>query len=69
MKNKLKAIWRLWKSEEYFLTVANQKNPYGAIYLGPIKYEYMTNTNRGMFYQFVKDHIHNLELNNELNNE
>lgn len=62
MKEKLKAIWKLWKSEEYFLTVANQKNPYGLRYLGPIKYEYMSNTDRELFYIFVKDHIHNLEL-------
>ena len=59
MKEKLKAIWKLLTSEEYFLVVANQYNPYGEKELGPIKYEYMTNTDRELFYVFVKDHMKN----------
>ena len=60
MKEKLKAIWKLWKSEEYFLTIANQHNPYGEKKLGPIKYEYFSNKNKKLFYIFVNDHINNL---------
>lgn len=46
LKDKLKAIWKLWNAEEYFLTVANQKNPYGVYENGPIFYEYISNTDR-----------------------
>ena len=61
MKEKLKAIWKLLISEEYFLTVANQHNPYGEKELGPIRYEYFSNTNRELFYIFINDHIKNLK--------
>ena len=63
IKKRWKAIKALINSEEYFLTVANQKNPYGEHKLGPIQYEYFKNTNRGLFFTFIKDHIKNLNLN------
>lgn len=68
LKDKLKAIWKLWNAEEYFLTVANQKNLYGAYENGPILYEYISNTDRDWFYQFIMDHIKNLRLTNKLKN-
>ena len=68
IKDKIKAIWKLWKAEEYFLTVANQKNPYGAYENGPIIYEYISNTDRDLFHQFVIDHIKNLKLTDKLKN-
>jgi len=52
-----KAVKALLTSAEYFLTVTNQKNPYGPIELGPIVYDYIDNTDREMFYVFVKSWI------------
>jgi hypothetical protein len=67
----IKRIFERWQAiksliiaEEYFLTVANHHNPYGEKRLGPIKYEYMSNTFRSYFYTFVKEHIKNLDLKN-----
>ncbi len=57
------AIKELLFAEEYFLTTANHHNPYGETRLGPIKYNYLSNTNRELFYHFVKTHIDNLNLN------
>ena len=57
---RLKAIKAILFAEEYFVTVANQKNPYGRKYDGPIVYEYFSNTDRNLFYIFVKDYITNL---------
>lgn len=54
---KLKAIKAIIFSDEYFVSVANQKNPYGKICDGPSVYEYFSNTNRNMFYIFIKDYI------------
>jgi len=59
------AIKSLINAEEYFLTVANQHNPYGEKRLGPIKYDYMANTNRSLFYVFVNEHIKNLDKNED----
>lgn len=56
---KLKIIWKILTCDEYFLTTAYQHNPYGRTELGPIRYEYFTNTNRELFWTFVHDHIEN----------
>lgn len=56
---KLKAIKAVLFADEYFVAVANQKNPYGKTCNGPIVYEYFSNTNRDMFYIFVKNYITN----------
>lgn len=52
-----KAVKTLLLSDEYFLTVANQRNPYGRTDLGPIIYDYIHNTDRELFYVFVKSWI------------
>lgn len=54
---RLKAIKTILFAEEFFVTVANHKNPYGITYNGPIVYDYFSNTDRNMFYIFVKDYI------------
>lgn len=54
---RLKAIKAILFAEEYFVSVANQTNPYGKNYNGPIVYEYFSNTDRNVFYIFVKDYI------------
>lgn len=46
---RIKAIKAILFAGEYFVSVANTK--------GPIVYEYFTNTDRDMFYIFVKDYI------------
>lgn len=51
------AIKALIKSDEYFLTVANTLNDYDIRDYSSIKYEYMNNTDRKLFYAFVKDYI------------
>ena len=54
---RLKAIKAILFAEEYFVSVANQMNPYGKKCDGPIVYEYFSNTDRSVFYIFVKDYI------------
>jgi hypothetical protein len=54
---RLKAIKAILFAEEFFVTVANQQNPYGKKCDGPIAYEYFSNTDRNVFYLFVKDYI------------
>lgn len=54
---RLKAIKAILFSNEYFVSVTNQKNPYGNKCDGPIVYEYFSNTDRNLFYLFVKDYI------------
>lgn len=54
---RLKAIKAILFADEYFVSVANQKNPYGKTCNGPIVYKYFSNTDRNVFYIFVKDHI------------
>ena len=65
-KTKLKAIKAILFANEYFVTVANQKNLYGPNDLGPIYYEYISNTDRELFYVFVKGHIKDLKLTDKL---
>ena len=59
IKERWKAIKAIINGDEYFLTVAYQYNPYGKKELGPIKYEYFTNSDRELFWTFVHDHIEN----------
>jgi hypothetical protein len=54
---RIKAIKAILFADEYFVSVANPKNPYGKKCDGPIVYEYFTNTDRNVFYIFVKDYI------------
>lgn len=56
---KLKIIKKIFTCDEYFLAVAYQHNPYGRTELGPIKYEYFTNSDRELFWTFIHDHIEN----------
>ena len=64
---KLKIIKKIFSSDEYFVTVAYQDNPYGRKELGPIRYEYFTNSDRELFWTFVHDHIKNTILNTTTN--
>lgn len=54
---RLKAIKAILFAEEFFVTVANKQNPYGKKCDGPIVYEYFSNTDRNVFYLFVKDYM------------
>lgn len=56
---KIKIIWKIFTADEYFVTVAYQHNPYGRKELGPIRYEYFTNSDRELFWTFIHDHIEN----------
>lgn len=47
------AIKKLLMADEYFLSVASQKENYANI----IYYDYVDNTNRDLFYNFVNDYI------------
>lgn len=60
---KLKAIFNILFSEEFFVVTTKQINPYGKKSDGPITYKYFTNTNRNLFFLYIKDYI-----NNKLNN-
>ena len=62
MLTALKMLIKILKSDEYFLVTAKQDNRYHPT-LGPIRYDYDSNTNRMLFYVFVKDHIKNNEEN------
>jgi nicotinic acid phosphoribosyltransferase len=54
---KLKAIKAILFSDEYFVTIANQQNPYGNKNNGPVVYEYFSNTDSNMFYLFINHYI------------
>ena len=57
-----KEIKALINSDEYFLAVANSDSkfePWSEPWRHVVKYNYMTNTNRQMFYTFVHDSIEN----------
>jgi hypothetical protein len=59
MKCKLKAIWKIITCDEFFVTTAKQHNPYGDTCDGPIKYDYQTNTERDIFFFFIKKFLSN----------
>jgi hypothetical protein len=54
---RIRVIKAILFADEYFVSVANQNNPYGKICDGPIVYKYFSNTDRNVFYIFVKDYI------------
>lgn len=54
---RLKAIKAILFANEFFVAVANPMNPYRKKYDGAIVYEYFSNTDRNVFYIFVKDYI------------
>lgn len=59
---RIKAIKAILFADEYFVSVANKENPSGIKCDGPIIYKsiiykYFTNTDRNVFYNFVKDYI------------
>lgn len=54
---KLKAIFNILFSEEYFVVTTKQINPYGKKSDGPIIYKYFTNTNKPLFFSYIKDYI------------
>ena len=69
MKEKLKAIWNILRHDEYFVVTAYKDITYstpGYESYAPIKYNYTHNTNRNLFYTFVKSYINDLELENKL---
>lgn len=59
MKRKLKAIWKIITCDEFFVATSKQYNPYGNTCDGPIKYDYQTNTERNIFFAFVKNFLSN----------
>ena len=64
MKLKLKEYWTIFKalrkSREYFIVTSYQED-WVEPWRGPIKYEYLANTDRELFYKFAKDHIDKLK--------
>ena len=58
----LKMLIKILRSDEYFLVTTKQDNRYHPT-LGPIRYYYDSNTNRKLFYVFVRDYIKNNEEN------
>ena len=55
-----KEVKALINSDEYFLVTAKQEDCVEP-WRGPIKYEYMNNTDRDLFYKFVKDHLNDIK--------
>ena len=60
--SKWKAIKRILKEDEFFLMTASVDNSYNRKGLGPIKYNYDTNTDRELFYIFLRDFVKDLKL-------
>ena len=54
MKSKLKAIWKIITCDEFFVTTSIKYNPSDIDCDGLVGYEYQTNTERNMFFVFVK---------------
>ena len=52
---KLKAIFAIIFSSEYFVAVSNNLN----VDLSPTTFTYYTDSNRGMFKVAIKDHLEN----------
>lgn len=64
MKRKLKAIWKIIMCDEFFVATAKQHNPYCNTCDNYIEYDYQTNTERNMFFIFVKNFLYNNYDNN-----
>lgn len=62
---KWKAIKRILKEDEFFLMTASVDYTYNKNGLGPIKYNYDTNTDRELFYVFLRDFVKYLNLKEE----
>ena len=60
--SKWKAIKRILKADEFFLMTASVDYTYNRGGLGPIKYNYDTNTDRELFYAFLRDFVKELNL-------
>lgn len=64
MKLKLKEYWTIFKalrkSHEYFIVTSYQED-WVEPWRGPIKYEYLANTDRELFYKFIQDYIDKLK--------
>ena len=60
--SKWKAIKRILKADEFFLMTASVDYTYNRDGLGPIKYNYDTNTDRELFYVFLTDFVKDLNL-------
>jgi hypothetical protein len=65
--SKWKAIKRILKEDEFFLMTASVDYSYDRNGLEPIKYNYSTNTNRELFYVFLRDFVKDLNLWKERN--
>lgn len=63
--SKWKAIKRILKEDEFFLMTASVDYTYNKNGLGPIKYNYDTNTDRELFYVFLRDFVKDLNLKEE----
>ena len=62
---KWKAIKRILKEDEFFLMTASVDYTYNRNGLEPIKYNYDTNTDRELFYVFLRDFVKDLNLKEE----
>lgn len=60
--SKWKAIKRILKEDEFFLMTASVDYTHNRNGLEPIKYNYDTNTDRELFYVFLRDFVKNLNL-------
>ena len=60
--SKWKAIKRILTEDEFFLMTASVDYTYNIGGLGPIKYNYDTNTDRELFYVFLTDFVKDLNL-------
>ena len=65
--SKWKAIKRIIKEDEFFLMTASVDYSYDRKGLEPIKYNYDTNTDRELFYIFLRDFVKDLKLWKERN--
>ena len=59
MKSKLKAIWKIITCDEFFVATSKQYNPPDIACDGLVAYDYQTNTERNMFFVFVKSFLSN----------
>ena len=60
--SKWKAIKRILTEDEFFLMTASVDYTYNRGGLGPIKYNYDTNTDREIFYVFLTVFVKDLNL-------
>lgn len=60
--SKWKAIKRILKEDEFFLMTASIDSTYNKNGIGPIKYHYETNTDRELFYVFLRDFVKDLNF-------